>query len=33
MKLCGFDVQPGHGGAKCAVREGLARHHYESCEL
>jgi hypothetical protein len=26
MKLCGFDVQPGHGGAKHSGRVGLARH-------
>ena len=26
MKLCGFDVQPGHGGAKRALRAGLTRH-------
>lgn len=26
MKLCGLDVQPGHGGAQRSVREGLAQH-------
>ena len=26
MKLCGLDVQPGHGDAQRAVREGLAPH-------
>jgi len=33
MKLCGFDVQPGHGGEERAVRVGLARHHHESFGL
>jgi len=27
MKLCGFDVRPGHGGAERMGREGPARHH------
>lgn len=26
MKLCGFDVQPGHGGALHAGRLGRAQH-------
>jgi hypothetical protein len=26
MKLCNFDVQPGHGGAQHVVRVGLAQH-------
>jgi hypothetical protein len=29
MRLCGFDEQPGHGGAQRSVREGLAQHHTE----
>ena len=33
MKLCGFDVQPGHGGAQHAVRVGLARHQTEKDEV
>jgi len=33
MKLCGFDVQPGHGGAERSVREGLARHQAVRGEL
>jgi hypothetical protein len=33
MKLCNFDVQPGHGGAERSVREGLARHQTVSGEL
>jgi hypothetical protein len=33
MKLCGFDVQPGHGGAKRLVREGLAQHQSGDVEL
>jgi len=33
MKLCNFDVQPGHGGAERSVREGLARHQTARGEL
>jgi hypothetical protein len=33
MKLCGFDVQPGHGGAQRLAREGLAQHLTEKVEL
>jgi hypothetical protein len=33
MKLCGFDVQPGHGGAEHSVPGGLARHRTASGKL
>jgi ribosomal protein L37E len=33
MKLCGFDVQPGHGGAKRSRRAGQARHQAVSFQL
>jgi len=33
MKLCNFDVQPGHGGAKRSVREGHAQHLPEVVKL
>ena len=33
MKLCGFDVLPGHGGAQRLVREGLALHLTGSVEV
>jgi hypothetical protein len=33
MKLCGFDVQPRHGGAQRTVREGLAQHLTEAFKL
>ncbi len=33
MKLCGFDVQSGHGGAERSGREGLARHQTVRVEL
>lgn len=33
MKLCNFDVQPGHGGAERLGREGFARHQTVSVEL
>lgn len=33
MKLCNFDVQPRHGGAKRLVREGFAQHHTQVVEL
>jgi hypothetical protein len=26
MKLCNFEVQPGHGGAQRLVRDGHAQH-------
>jgi hypothetical protein len=33
MKLCGFDVQPGHGGAERSGRVGHARHQTVGVEL
>lgn len=33
MKLCGFDVQPGHGGAERSAREGIVQHLPGGVEL
>jgi hypothetical protein len=33
MKLCNFEVAPGHGGAERSGRVGRIRHHHEDCEL